>query len=247
MAERRLGALARHVCRAPTPPLPFLLPQPEAAGAAAAADSDVEARLRRQGGTVGLPLARQDRHGQLTPESVAEITAQMEAAAARRDFREAAHLQTTLDVLGPKPRPLTLEDLTAADPDTAADLLLEHGFVVLRDCVAEPDLARMRVAYEHVAAFSRAAFERQWAADPADGGLSKSGAVYGKFWRFPMLDDEHDPVAFYPLVDPPLLMETVHRVLGRPTFASAPGGRVCPVADTANAPHEGQGYISWHR
>ena len=63
----------------------------------------------------------------------------------------------------------------------------------------------------------------------------------------PLLDDEHDPVAFYPLVDPPLLMETVHRVLGRPTFATAPGGRVCPVADTANAPHEGQGYISWHR
>ena len=45
-------------------------------------------------------------------------------------------------------------------------------------------------------------------------------------------------------------MQTVHRVLGRPVLASAPGGRVCPVADTtaaAAAPHEHQGYISWHR
>ena len=44
------------------------------------------------------PMARR-----LTPDSAAELESLLGAAAARRDFREAAHLQTMLEVLGPKP------------------------------------------------------------------------------------------------------------------------------------------------
>ena len=69
---------------------------------------------RSQGGALGFPLARQDNSGQLTAESVAELTAAMTDAAARLDFRTAANLQTMLKVLGPKPAPVPLSALTAA-------------------------------------------------------------------------------------------------------------------------------------
>jgi hypothetical protein len=39
------------------------------------------------------------------------------AAAARKDFLAAAHLQCTLDVLGPKPTPHPLAAFTSSDPD----------------------------------------------------------------------------------------------------------------------------------
>ena len=52
------------------------------------------------------------------------------AAAARLDFRTAAALKQTLDVLGPKPDgPPPLAAFTSADPDRAADIFFEHGFV----------------------------------------------------------------------------------------------------------------------
>ena len=53
----------------------------------------------------GEPAARRQRALRLPARGGAPVVEQRV---------EAAHLQTTLDVLGPKPQPLTLEDLTAA-------------------------------------------------------------------------------------------------------------------------------------
>ena len=102
---------------------------------------------RGQGGPVGYPLARQDGSGQLTAESVAQLTDQMDAAARCGDFRTAANLQTMLKVLGPKSAPVPLANFTSSDADTAADILLEHGFCVLPNLISRDDLERMRAAY----------------------------------------------------------------------------------------------------
>ena len=83
----------------------------------------------------------------------------------------------------------------------------------------------------------------------------------GANWTFPLLasrsaDDDgrniHWPAAelwptveFYPLLDPPLLLRTAHRVLGRPPTLSGTGGVVIPPAD--DVPHSEDGYLSWHR
>ena len=83
--RRRLRALGSHTC-------------PAAAGAVE--QTGGLAKMLEQGGAVGFPLARQDGTGQLTAESVAELTDLMEAAAGRLDFRAAANLHQMLTVLG---------------------------------------------------------------------------------------------------------------------------------------------------
>ena len=158
-------------------------------------------------------------------------------AAAALDFRTAVHLKTILDVLGPREVPPLLSSFsTTADPDRAADILLEHGFVVLPALLGPREMERMRDAYQTVELAQRAAGERQLRAGEERKDL-------GKFYSFPMLEGRADPAAYAPLVDPPLLLEVLHRALGRPVCGSAGGGRVLPVADAeAYAP---DGYISW--
>ncbi len=192
---------------------------------------------RGQGGPVGYPLARQDGNGQLTPDSVVELTDQMNAAARLGDFRTAANLQTMLKVLGPKPAPVPLAAFTSSDADTAADILLEHGFCVLPDLIGRDDLERMRVAYQGIA---DAGFpeERAW----REGTERKD---LGKYFSFDMFSEDRGDPAFYALADPPLLMNVIHRVLGRRVPFQGGGGRVLPVAD--NEEHAHTGYISWHR
>ena len=140
------------------------------------------------------------------------------------------------------------------DPDEAADLLLENGFVLLPRCVVGAELAEMRAAYERVAEGCRAGWRASW-----DAGTERVDV--GANWTFPLLasrsaDDDgrniHWPAAelwptveFYPLLDPPLLLQTAHRVLGRPPTLSGTGGVVIPPAD--DVPHSEDGYLSWHR
>lgn len=192
---------------------------------------------RGQGGPVGYPLARQDGSGQLTAESVAQLTDQMDAAARCGDFRTAANLQTMLKVLGPKSAPVPLANFTSSDADTAADILLEHGFCVLPNLISRDDLERMRAAYQKI---SEAGFpeERAW----EEGSERKD---LGKYFSFDMFSEERGDPAFYALADPPLLMNVVHRVLGRRVPFQGSGGRVLPVAD--HEEHAHTGYISWHR
>eukprot|EP01049_Picozoa_sp_SAG25_P002081 SAG25_NODE_103_length_15482_cov_9.187415_11_plen_385_part_00 len=186
--------------------------------------------LPGQGASVGLPLARQDSHtGQLTPQSLTELAQAMATAADQLDFRTAAHLKTMIDVLGPRSRPWSLADFTSADADRAADLVLEHGFCVLPAQLSPPELQRMRDAYERVAPSCRSQFEAEW-----HGGRTR--ADLGKHYSFPMFEeDAGDPVAYFPLLDPPLLMQVLHRVLGRPALVSHSGGRVIPSGSPPDA------------
>lgn len=194
----------------------------------------------RQGGGTGLPLARHDASGALTEESIVELEAAMVAAAARQDFRVAAQLKTVLDVLGQQldKSSLNIECYTSADPDKAADLLLEHGFVVLPNVIQPQDLDRMRSAYEAMAASKRRAFDTLWArgAEPRRD--------LGKNYKFPLLLDTS--TVFHPLLDPPLLIEVLHRVLGQPPVVSelneGLGGFVIPAAD-GHTPFEEAGYL----
>jgi ectoine hydroxylase-related dioxygenase (phytanoyl-CoA dioxygenase family) len=195
---------------------------------------------------VELPLLHQDAAtGLLTAQSVLELHTLTAAAASRRDFRTAAHLQTMLDVLGGGRPPLPLSAFTAEDPDRAADIFLEHGFCVLPRVVSELELARMRATYETDAAELRASFEHEWAkAESISAGAHSDRPIradLGKYYSF----STQGP-AFVPLLDPTLLQQVMHRVLGQPVLASAAGGRVVPVADSATA-HATDGYISWHR
>jgi ectoine hydroxylase-related dioxygenase (phytanoyl-CoA dioxygenase family) len=192
---------------------------------------------RSQGGALGFPLARQDNSGQLTAESVAELTAAMTDAAARLDFRTAANLQTMLKVLGPKPAPVPLSAFTSDDADTAADILLEQGFVILPDLISGDDLQRMRAAYEATAA-NGFPEEESW----ANGTERKD---LGKYFSFDMFSESGGDPAYYALADPPLLMNVMHRALGRPVPFQGSGGRVLPVVDDEQ--HSETGYISWHR
>ena len=198
----------------------------------------------RQGGGVGLPFAKQDSTGALTKASIIELEAAMASAAARQDFRVAAQLKTMLEVLGPRldERSLNIGYYTTADPDIAADLLLEHGFVVLPNLVSSSDLNRMRCAYDAVAASTRHAFESLWAkgAEPRRD--------LGKNYKFSLLLEAS--TVYHPLLDPPLLIEVLHRVLGQPPVVAelneGLGGFVIPTAD-GRTQFEEAGYISWHR
>lgn len=207
------------------------------------ADDEV---VQRQGGVVGLPLARQDaRTGRLTAESVAELTERMASAATRLDFRTASHLKTMLDVLAPRSGALPIiSTFASTSADKAADLFLEHGFCVLPSVIAEPELQRMRASYEAVADGCRAWYEARVAAGVAhpDGPLRRD---VGKQRSFPMLEEQHG-TAFFPLLDPPQLMHVLHRILGAPAMVNdSMDGVVVPVAD--DTLHEADGYIAWHR
>ncbi len=194
----------------------------------------------------GLPVARQDASGALTEESIVELRAAMLSAAARQDFHVAAQLKTMLDVLGPPATDdssaLHIECFTSADPDDAADMLLEHGFVVLPNQISPQELDRMRSAYEAVEASTRHEFELLWAKG------TEPRRDLGKNYKFPLLLDTS--TAFHPLLTPPLLLEVLHRVLGQHPVVSelneGLGGFVIPAAD-GNTPFEEAGYISWHR
>lgn len=224
--SRRLRALAAHVVR------------PHAVAAVEQEVADDRGTALAQGGAVGFPLARQDGRGQLTSESVAELTELMAAAAGRLDFRTAANLQTMLKVLGPQEAPAPLSSFTSADADSAADIFLEHGFCVLPSLISDADLQRMRGAFEAATAdgFTE---EAQWAAGTERKDL-------GKYFSFDMFSEKAgDPAAFYALADPPLLMSVIHRVLGRPVPFQGSGGRFLPVAE--DEVHSETGYISWHR
>ena len=201
--------------------------------------------LLDQGGGVGLPLVRQDSCGRMTRSSTDELKALMEQAAAQQNFRLAAQLKCTLDVLGPdSDTPLDLARYTSADPDEAADLLLEHGFVLLPNVVGAAELAHMRAAYESEADDYRRRFEMLWTVG------REPRRDMGKNWKFPMFEADGGNHAYYPLVDPPLLLQVVHRVIGHFPVVSALneglGGFVIPAND-GRTPHEEQGYISWHR
>ena len=150
--------------------------------------------------------------------------------------------------LQPKPAATPLAAFTSADADTAADILLEHGFCVLPDLISADDLQRMRGAFEAATADGGFGEEAQWAAGTERKDL-------GKYFSFDMFSEKSDP-AFYALADPPLLMNVIHRALGRPapfqvcnfprvssffvsvwlSFArlfarQGSGGRVLPVVD----------------
>jgi hypothetical protein len=201
-----------------------------------------------QGAGVGLPLARQDSSGRLTRGSIAELEALMARAAAQHNFRVATQLQCMMHVLGPAGSSSNPQDnlarYTSSTADEAADLLLEHGFVLLPNVVGATELGRMRSAYESVADGYRRGFEELWTA-----GLEPRRDM-GKNFKFPMFEAGGGHPAFYPLLDPPLLLQVVHRVTGRFPVVSALneglGGFVIPAND-GRTPHEEAGYISWHR
>lgn len=162
-----------------------------------------------------LPTVDLDATGELSHHSAASLRSQMLAAAAAEDFATATQLKAMLEVLGPGPAggQLTLADVTADDVNTAAEIFLELGFVVLPGCVAGPELAEMQAAYEMVAATSRMEVEEQWAA-----GTERVDV--GKTFEFPMFEPDTGQLEFYPLLDPPKLMATLHRVRPAPPCAA---------------------------
>eukprot|EP01051_Picozoa_sp_SAG22_P002964 SAG22_NODE_138_length_18031_cov_5.796621_12_plen_359_part_00 len=203
-----------------------------------------------------LPLVDLDRTtGAMTPASEHELERRVAAAAAAKDFRTATQLQCMLDALGPRrdlpppaglaPDANPLAPYCATDPDTAAELFLTNGFVVLPAVVPPPQLAAMQAAYAGAAPAARAEFDARWAAGTERVDVGQS---YG----FPMFGGGASPDAalpFVPLLAPPLLVQTLHRVLGGPpgvNDAREAAGVVVPPADPAVA-HSAEGYLSWHR
>lgn len=197
-----------------------------------------------QGGGVGLPLARLDESGVLTDESICELEAAIASAAADQEFRVAAQLKSVLDVLGPRADDslLDLKRYSSTDPDEAADILLEHGFVVLPSVVPAQDLARMRSTYEAEAANYRCDFDALWTTG------AEPRRDLGKSYKFPLHLDTS--ATYHALLDPPLLVDVLHRVLGQPPVVSdlneGLGGFVIPPTD-GHTRFEEAGYISWHR
>lgn len=181
------------------------------------------------GRAVDLPLARQDYGtGTLTPDSVDELTREMSSAAGRLDFQTAAQLQSMLSVLAPRGGEdgavqLSLATFTSDDADHAADLLLQHGFCVLPSVVSEPELQAMRQTYEPIAAQLAAEYEERCAAG-ASHARGPLRTDVGRSYNFPAED-----TVFSALLDPPLLMQVVHRVLGQPALVQGDEGVVLPV------------------
>eukprot|EP01052_Picozoa_sp_SAG31_P037626 SAG31_NODE_4890_length_2882_cov_3.387352_2_plen_215_part_00 len=153
----------------------------------------------------------QDDSGFLVPEDVAMLE-QLEAEAVKqRDYRLAAQLRDTIDVLTPQRtdgRQLTLADFAPQGLSAQLSCFWESGFVVLHGLLQGDDLKRARAAWLDVEPVHRAKFMAA-----ADGVVSAHGEVGNDFaYGIPNLMELDD--VFIDLMDHPKLVDVVQHVAG---------------------------------
>lgn len=186
--------------------------------------------------------------GQMTSAGLADLTRRKQAAIAAEDYRMAEYLKQTISVLGPNDCPTTTEDCvgSAEDPQAAADLFFQNGFIILRDCFTPSAVAAMSAAWDVADSIERPAWESARRASrgiarhgfPANRVPDGIGVVSRKFYGLSAslfdLDD-----AFVDLIDSPKVLPVLKWVLtkgsglphlnGEPELTSAQGTLPKPV------------------
>ena len=148
----------------------------------------------------------QDDSGFLVPEDVAMLEALEAEAVGRREYRLAAQLRDTLDVLTPRAGgPLTLADVAPEDPLDALRCFWENGFCVFHGLLEGTALERARAAWLRAEPAARAEFEATLMGNHGEPGNS---FTYG----IPDLMELDD--CFVDLADHPKLVAVVQHVAG---------------------------------
>ena len=147
----------------------------------------------------------QDDSGFLVPEDV-EMLGKLEAeAAASRDYRLAAQLRDTLDVLTPRPGgALTLADVSPEGVSAQLSCFWENGFVVLRGLLQAEALERARAAWLRAEPPHRDKF--------AGSGAARAEPGNNFVFNIPNLMELDD--AFVDLSDHPKLVGVMQHLAG---------------------------------
>ena len=151
----------------------------------------------------------QDDSGFLVPADVAMLE-QLEAeAVARRDYRLAAQLRDTLDVLTPRPGgPLVLADVAPEGVSAQLSCFWKNGFVVLHGLLHGEALERAQAAWLRAEPSCR---EKFFASVP--GSAAAHGEAGNNFkWGIPNLMELDD--IFIDLSDHPKLTAVMQHVAG---------------------------------
>lgn len=227
----------------------------------ATADASVEARC--------FPLSVEP-HGRVSAAAAARLRQAVAAAVEADDYRLAADLHHSLDVLvGPG---LTIDDaLRPGTADERASFFLQHGFVVIPKAFADDALASLQVAWLRAQAPHRANWEAATrtvdsvsvSALPSGEAKVSGGQRADLFFDIPTRCDwwrgemwrhsrpgtagrqrffELDP-CFVDIIDCPALVDVLDVVVGPSVSCTGVQARSVPPAP----PGVRHAYTSWHR
>ena len=155
--------------------------------------------------TLPRPL-NQDDSGFLVPEDVMMLQELEAKAVGRRDYRLAAHLRDTLDVLTPRPGgPLTLADVAPEGVNAQLSCFWENGFVVLHELLQGEALERARAAWLRAEPTYRDEFL-------TDAGSAASNGEASFVYGIPNLMELDD--VFIDLSDHPKLVGVMQHLAG---------------------------------
>lgn len=159
--------------------------------------------------TLPRQLSQND-NGFLVPRDVAMLEELEAEAAARRDYRLAAQLRDTLDVLTPRPGgALVLADVAPEGVSAQLSCFWENGFVVLHGLLHDEALERAQAAWLRAEPSYR---------DKFFASVSASAAAHGEpagndfKWGIPNLMELDD--IFIDLSDHPKLVAVMQHVAG---------------------------------
>ena len=209
-----------------------------------------------------LRIDGSDPHGCFSP-CLGEVKAALVGATTAGNFRAAAALSDLLAVVEPKPL-LSVHECAPRDPDDAARFFLENGFVCIRELFPPRELARIQAAWRRAQEPARSMWEAAKAMGVGTKGLyyqnqnelAKSHPLpMGRLFFDIPIDgrpdvipveelffaeaetEDGDPILL-DLIDPPKLVEVLHRIIG-------PDMLLCGIQPRTVPPEEEGGYTSW--
>jgi hypothetical protein len=194
-----------------------------------------------------------DSHGCFSP-CVSGLKVALGEATTAGNFRAAAALSDLLAVVEPKPL-LSVDECAPSDPDDAARFFLENGFVCIRELFPPQELCRVQAAWRRAQEPARGMWEAAKAMGVGTKGLYyENQEELAKLHPLPMgrlfFDipveqhffaeaeaEDGDPILL-DLIDPPKLVEVLHRIIG-------PDVVLCGMQPRTVPPEEEGGYTSW--
>ena len=175
---RRLAALSAHLS-----PAPRREQQHPRALPTAAADALDIPRLRVEVGADGS--------GRVLAEDMAALRAREQQAVAAGDYLAADKLQKLANVVGPRERPLTIDDCAPESLEDQIEVFLVHGLCVIRNVLSGDSLERARAAWLLRETAARRRFDEEHALAPPLPGSERLRLEGEKAYLF---DAEGEPL-----------------------------------------------------